>query len=179
MIYDYLNMNINFTRSTALLGPINFESADVVFSNIHKAMDKDPNAETFLIINSGGGIVDVGNMIIDLLPTLSPKLVTVGTGVIGSMAIPVFLCGHKRVITRHTRFFFHEIGRSYKDARLGVGEVQSHLGDMKALQRWYIDYIVNRTEGKISARRLSGLMKQETTLYPDDLKNLGFFSEII
>ncbi len=172
-------MIINFARSATIIGPINSESASQVLKDTHKWIKEDPNAETFLVINSGGGYVDIGNTIIDMLPLLSPKLVTVGTGMVGSMAIPVFLCGQKRVITRHTRFFFHEIGRNYRDTRLGVGEVESQLGDMKAQQKWYIDYVVERTNGKVTARRLRQWMTDQTTLYPDDLKDLGFFEDIL
>lgn len=172
-------MNINYARSSILMGPINHETGSRIFADTAKAIEKDPNAETFLIINSGGGIVDVGNMITSLLPGLSPKLVTVGSGLVGSMAIPVFLCGASRYITRHTRFFFHEIGRNYKDTRMGVGDVKSDLDDLRALQKWYIEYIVERTGGKLSAKRLNRLMVAETTLYPDQMKDLGLFDRVI
>lgn len=172
-------MNIDFSRSVNIIGPINSDSAVHVFRETGKAIEKNADGETFLIINSGGGFVDIGNTIVDILPLQSPKLVTVGTGMVGSMAIPIFLCGRRRFIAKHTRFFFHEIGRNYKDTRLGVSEVEYQLGDMKAQQQWYINYVVERTGGKVTADCLRQWMKNETTLYPDDLKDLGFFEAIL
>jgi len=172
-------MHINFARSLGLLGVVNRESVDAIFKGAAGLIGKDPSAEVFLLINSGGGSVDAGNMVIDLLPKLCPNLVTVGSGMVGSMAIPIFLSGGKRYITRHTRFFFHEVGNNYKDTRLGVGEVESDLKDLEALQHWYIEYVVERTEGKLSEKRLRRMMRSETTLYPKDMKGLGLFDKVI
>lgn len=171
-------MKNHYTNLVTLIGPIQFESVNGVITNVRKILEKGEKSCT-LMISSGGGMVDVGNMLVDVLPGLVQNLTTIGTGMVGSMAIPVFLCAPKgnRLITSHTRFFFHEIGRNYTNTRLGVGEVESDLRDLKALQKWYIDFVAENT--RLSTKKISDLMRDETMLYPDNLLRSGFAKEII
>lgn len=173
-------MKLNFKRSTVLFGPVNLESSGKILAELIGIEGKgSPGEESFLFINSGGGGVDAGNTLIDLLPHAVSNLVTVGTGMVGSMAIPVFLCGSKRVVTKHARFFFHEIGRTYKDIRLGVGEVESDLRDLRIVQGWYVDYVISRTNGKMKPSYLRKIMREETFLFPDDLIRYGLVDEVL
>ncbi len=177
-------MKIDSKRVVPLMGTITVESAAKVLESISKLVESDsttgPTQPIYLVINSGGGLVDAGNMLVDLLPTIVPELVTIGTGRVGSMAVPIFCVGKKRLVTRHTRFFFHDVGVvHHKDEQHGLSEMRSYVVDLDQLQSWYKECIVSASGGVFTDPDLTGFMKNETYIYPPDLIRLGLVHEII
>lgn len=63
----------------------------------------------FLHINTPGGVVSQGLALIDTMNISKTPVHTVGTGMIASMGIPIFITGKKRMATEHAIFMFHDI----------------------------------------------------------------------
>lgn len=174
---------IDSKRTVALLGKINTETAGRVIRDIMERYEADPQKEVTLFISSGGGSVDAGFMLVDVLRTLVKtgcKLVTIGSGLVGSMAIPVFMCGKNRKITTHTRFFFHELGFiSGSETRMSTSGAAAQAKSLGMIQKWYADFVEQHSGGKMIAETVEKLMEEESFLYPQDILEKGIAHEII
>lgn len=62
-----------------------------------------------LIINSPGGGVTAGLALIDTLQSLDCPVITVGEGVVASMAAVIMACGDRRQVYRHTQVLIHQL----------------------------------------------------------------------
>jgi len=176
-------MIIDVKRTVSLFGNINHEVSGRIIGEVAKIVSgdsPDEQKDILLFISSGGGYVDAGNLMIDTLPLLSQRIVTLGSGNVSSMAIPLLVLGYKRLVTKHTRFLFHDIGRTFgKDERLGLTGAESSLKDLRVLQDWYIEYVVSRSSGKIDSDKIREIMSDETFLYPEEMLRYGLIDEII
>ncbi len=87
-----------------------------------------------IFINSGGGSVSDGFAIIGAMEMCSTPIVTYGLGLVGSMALAIFMKGDVRISARHTRFMYHTV------AYQSVGYIKDHelaLAECGILQRMY------------------------------------------
>jgi ATP-dependent Clp protease protease subunit len=64
--------------------------------------------EVTVLFSSGGGSVDDGVALYTILRSLPVKITIHAVGVVGSIAIPVFLAAPNRVASVNSRFFFHD-----------------------------------------------------------------------
>ena len=73
---------------------------------IHEALIglQQTNIKNLLIQSDGGSLVSL-IWAIDYL--INANLCTVGSVIVGSLAVPIFLCGKKRVAFSDTKFFIH------------------------------------------------------------------------
>lgn len=62
-----------------------------------------------LIINSPGGSVTAGLALIDTMQSLDCPVITVGEGVVASMAAVILACGDRRQVYRHTQVLIHQL----------------------------------------------------------------------
>lgn len=62
-----------------------------------------------LIINSPGGSVTAGLALIDTMQSLDCPVITVGEGVVASMAAVILACGDHRQVYRHTQVLIHQL----------------------------------------------------------------------
>jgi ATP-dependent protease ClpP protease subunit len=123
---------------------------------------------------------DPSFMFIDMVKVYGVNLTTIGSGGVGSMAVPIFAMGNRRLITRHTDFFFHDLGfHPEKEERLSVSELERKSENLMVSQKWYAEILEERTQGKFKAEEVLRLMKQESYLYPDDLLRVGLAHEVI
>lgn len=60
-----------------------------------------------ILFSSGGGSVDDGVALYTYLNAQPIEVTMHAVGVVGSVAIPVFLAGKKRLASKNARFFFH------------------------------------------------------------------------
>ena len=163
-----------------MLGNITYESIAKQFEKLQTLWQKNPTAPIFCIINSGGGMIDAGFMFVDLIEMMKVNLVTIGTGGVRSMAIPMFCAGQHRVVTAHTDFFFHELGfQPNKDERLAVSEILDRGKNLDVSQGWYADFVSEKTGGKLTSRAVKRMMEKETYLMPDEIVKCGLAHEVI
>lgn len=93
-------------RSILLFDNINHKTAKDVISRLI-ALDKLNKKRIILRINSGGGTVADGIAIIDTIRLIESPVVTWVTGLAGSMAGLIAICGNFRVMTKDSALMLH------------------------------------------------------------------------
>jgi ATP-dependent Clp protease, protease subunit len=175
-----VNIQINKNRTVALFGKISGESIGKTLDKIIELEQKEPGKEIFFLLNSGGGFNSPGFMFIDLINTLDINLTIIGSGMVGSMAVPIFAAGKKRIVTKHTMFFLHEVGRTFDgDSRLSTREIAAALESNRIGTMWYAEIIEQQTKNAFKADKVIQLMKDEQYLLPEKMKEYGLVHEII
>jgi len=136
-----------------------------------------PEATSYEIsINSPGGYVDVGDAIFDYLTSLKKQgkqLVTIQTGLIGSIATKIFLVGDRRIVDDRYKFWIHN---PFQENVSGDADAMQAAADLlgateKNLRKFYADFT------QISDEGLDGLMKIETGLTADQCVKFKFATE--
>ena len=167
-------------RSAAIFGDITHERVVKPLETILKLWMEEPNEEIILLINSGGGSLNPSFMFADMITALAIPLTTIGSGAVCSMAIPIFVSGKKRLVTKHTNFFFHELGSTPdKDERLPLEEVEKMAKSLRNSQEWYAEIVSGSSGGKLTKEKVLGLMRDGRYIYPDEAKKLGLVDDII
>ncbi len=169
------------SATCSLFGKIEYPTIDRVYREMTELRKNTPTLPVDLIISSGGGIIDVGFALVDLLTLFQRRgliLTSVGVSAVGSMAIPVFMSAGRRIITPHTSFFFHELGYTTDGERITTRESGFRTGSLRKDEEWYSE-IIAKQSGKISAREVRKLMKKTSNLYPDQIIRYGLAHEII
>ena len=173
-------MTLKPDQTVLLLGTITTDSVTKALHEIISFYSKKNTEEITLIVSSGGGSIQAGFTMIDIIQSMRIPLTTIATGHVGSMAIPVFCLGNRRLVTRHTSFFFHEVGfRDEKPERKTLSQIQDHSDDLENSQRWYAEFISEQSSIHIHPQRIIDLMIKESWLYPTEIKALGIAHEII
>ncbi len=167
-------------RIVPLFGKINHETMTKTMELMLGHWKKDRDKEIKLIVCSGGGMCDPSFMFIDMIKFYNINLTTIASGGVGSMAVPIFASGIKRFVTKHTDIFLHDLGFSPdRDERLSITELHRKSDNLEVSQKWYAEYLEERTSGKFKASKVLKLMKAEVYLYPEEIIKLGLAHEII
>lgn len=91
-----------------LYGEVNAKSAGDVIDAIHAANKLGLRKPILLFLNSPGGSVLSGNMIIDAMESSRRPVVTINVGLCASMCAIAFEHGHRRLTTRNAILMLHE-----------------------------------------------------------------------
>ena len=143
------------------------------------AEDKDIPAEKrrpiIIYINSEGGSSFDGQALIDVVLASKTKVITVGVGMVASMAYLIYLAGHERIAFANTAFLQHEgetgvSGLSASKAK----ETMAFFDDMEERAK---QYILKRTT--ISEETYDKFYKREWWMYSQDAKANGIVDKII
>lgn len=78
-----------------------------------------------MFITSGGGSAHAGNAIIGAMEMSETPIVTIGLGIVASMALAIFVAGDVRIAHRFTRFMYHSV--AYGED----GALQDHIDGIK------------------------------------------------
>ena len=145
--------------------------------NVIEQVETYPQATQFEVsINSPGGYVDVGDDIYNYLLSLKKQgkqIVTIQTGLIGSIATKLFLAGDRRIVDDRYKFWIHNPFQenvsgdadALQTAANAVAETE------KSLRKFYAEFTSITDEG------LDGLMKIETGLTADQCIKFKFGTE--
>lgn len=147
-------------------------------SNLHQLA---PNEPICLFLSSGGGSCRAGFAFYEFISyVLKPIIYTVVLAEVGSMAIPMFLVGSKRFMTKNSTLYFHELGRTFSsDERLSTSEISNCLSDLSVDQQRYEMIVTERSEGKVSVPELISLMKGNTNVYAEHAVELGLAHSVL
>lgn len=88
-------------------GPLHERSTNALRYRIAEIIERKDFDSLTVIFASGGGSTDQGLSLYNFLRSLPIPVHMHAVGHVGSMAVPVFLAGHRRTCTPHSRFFFH------------------------------------------------------------------------
>jgi len=167
-------------RTVLLFDTINFETISKALASILVHWREDSKKEIELIICSMGGFCNASFMFIDMIDRHGINLTTIASGGVGSMAVPIFAAGRKRLVTEHTELFLHDLGNyPGKGERRTATDLQRESDNLEVSRRWYAEYIEKRTLREFKASKVLKFMKEEKYLYPKDLLRFGLASEII
>ncbi|UGO46246.1 head maturation protease [Bacillus phage vB_BanS_Chewbecca] len=95
-----------------------------------------------IFINSGGGAVTDGFAIIGAMEMCNTPIVTYAMGLVGSMALAIFVAGDIRIAHRHARLMYHSLAYGM------LGHIKDHeqqIQEADLLQRMYNSLMVERT----------------------------------
>ncbi len=97
-------------RIIFLNGEIYDELADIIKAQLLYLEQLDPESDTKIYINSGGGSIYDGLGIIDTMEYVTNDIVTINTGIAASMAAVILCCGTegKRKSLRRARTMIHQ-----------------------------------------------------------------------
>ena len=97
------------SRSIIISGEINQALAEKISSQLLllQEMGDEPIK---LFINSQGGNVDAGDTIHDMIKFIKPRVIVIGTGLVASAAITIYLAANKedRYSLPNTRYMIHQ-----------------------------------------------------------------------
>ena len=150
-----------------LFGRVGKDTADHFREEYIRALDNDLTDAT-VVINSGGGEVNAGIGIFNILSGSGLNITTVIYGETGSIAATIFLAGQKRISMPDSTFTLH--AASYTSgARLG------QIADSTSLISSPFRRILGWNDAQL-ARFFSS--STEAMLLPDEALSLGMITEV-
>ncbi len=98
------------SRTILLSGSINDEQAHKIVGQLLLLDAEDGEKPIRLIINSGGGSISSGFHIFDTIQALQAPVITIGSGLVASMGVTLFLSVPKerRFAFAHARYMIHQ-----------------------------------------------------------------------
>ena len=129
-----------------------------------------------IIINSGGGYVDAGWALIDLLSFVDNRVVTVAMGEVASMAASIFMAGDYRIMTQNATCMIHHFttvaGGNYRDL---IAQRKSEDMEYQKLVKHLINCSKYKTEQEVVKHLL---LDQDNFLSPQEVKKHGLCDQI-
>ena len=96
------------SRKIFCTGEINSESVNNLILQLMYLESVDSTSPIFLYINSGGGEVQSGLALYDVMQSLESPVHTVCMGMAASMAAILFAAGDKRLMLPHSKIMIHD-----------------------------------------------------------------------
>lgn len=96
-----------------------------------------------MFINSGGGSATAGFAIINAMEMSETPIVTYGLGIVGSMALGIFMAGDIRIATRFCRFMYHSVGYGTEGY---IKDHEDQLKEASVLQDMYNSLFLDKTK---------------------------------
>ena len=161
-------------RQIMLFSEINQQSAKEVVEKLF-VFDQMSDKPITLWINSGGGSVDDGYAIIDVMRQARSPIITLIAGSACSMAAMISIAGDLRTMTQNSTWMAHDI------ASFGMGDYITKVADRT-------EYLTReQTKGeehlreytKLSEKNIEKARHGELWLYPDVCLKKGIIDEII
>ncbi len=121
-----------------------------------------------VLINSGGGDLDAGIGIYEVLKTSGLKFTTRALGLVGSTAALIFQAGTSREMTEGGYIFMHE---GSVDASGGIKTLKSYSEHSQNLHQWYCRQIADRSG--VSLQTIMKLAAAETFVNAEASLEMG------
>jgi ATP-dependent protease ClpP protease subunit len=141
---------------------------------------EQPNHESLtILLSSEGGSTDEGLALYNFIRALPVPVHMHAVGHVGSMAIPVFLAGHKRTCSPFSRFFFHAYDWGFNGRQM-----TDRIAE--ALQRLRSDIELSskiaERHTSLSSERLAELYNTSPTptiLTPNEAQDAGLVESVL
>jgi ATP-dependent Clp protease protease subunit len=135
----------------------------------------DSGNRIVITLSSPGGDVDVGMSIYELLRTADAEIVIHGYGIVGSIAVLIFMGADKRVLTPGTRFFVHP-GSAAAAFPENIFSVNAKSAELMFLHRWYCEQLAARSGTDVNT--VSYMCDRDTFLSAHDALKFGFATHL-
>ncbi|KFZ25974.1 MAG: ATP-dependent Clp protease proteolytic subunit 2 [Candidatus Izimaplasma bacterium HR2] len=172
-------MEFNFERDIYLFGDVNKEIAFKIIEriNILNRYDEEMlrnGPRTFkpqpisLHINSGGGSIYDGMALYSTIKNSVTPVITIGSGMVGSAALLIYLGGRYRVVYPYTTFLFH----SPKWGVVGTPYEVHNFNE--EYNRMYLQLIeITQKECNLSNEIINRIYREDLQLYMDPKEALS------
>lgn len=131
-----------------------------------------------IYINSGGGSVTEGWAIYDKLKASGKNIVTIGEGIVGSIATVIYMAGNERKLHENSKFFIHNpYWQPDAPTPMEAGDLTKLAGELKKEEDKILNFYASQTGTPIET--IEPLMKQATDLTSAQAIELGFAHSII
>lgn len=167
-------LEIDEKRSVKINFPIGYfkESDDAVKEQLKQlGNSKDP---IFVLLDSPGGSVDVGNEMISLMQAADGPVYTVCVGLCASMAAVILEHGTKRFALDRSTIMFHDASGG---ARGSLGEMNSILQYYRRMVEKTNRYIAERSSMKYET--FMELQKDNLWIDAEDAKSLNLIDDLV
>jgi len=148
-----------------------------------KLIEENGIDEVIIYLNSPGGMAFQGLSIANELELFENKsgipMKIEGRGIIASAAVPVFLVGSHRTVTKHTTFMLHPaklMKGGFFITEEGIEDLEAQTRMMKMLRDSYATIVASHS--KLSKKEVFEMMSKETWLTAEEAKKIGFVDEI-
>lgn len=175
---------LGLDRKIIISSPIDEQIASQVIEQIMAINDFDSQMSVVstyqpepieMFINSGGGSATDGFAIIGAMEMSETPIITYGLGIVGSMALGIFVKGDARISSRFTRYMYHSVAYG------AIGYIKEHEDAYKEsdiLQRMYNSLFEDT--GLTKEMMQSARDKKEDLFFsPSQAKKLGIVDEIM
>lgn len=181
--------NVNFnkdSRAIMLHDYVNEESISFVNFNLLNLIKEDDKNEAekvkhtrepiHLYISSYGGYVDDMWSAIDIILNSKTPIYTYCMGYAMSAGFNIFLAGHKRYISKHSKLMYHQLS-GYNSGK--YMDIKQKMIDIDRDNQNIEKYVISRT--KITQKKLNEIREKKMNwyIYADDSIKLGVADEII
>jgi len=160
-------------------GPIYNPMVNNLRHRIAAAIERSDFGALTILFSSEGGSTDQGLSLHNFLRTLPVPVHMHAMGHIGSIAVPVFLAGHRRTCEPICRFFFHAYDWGFEGRQMSdrIAEAQQRLDSDSELSRKIVE-----TRSKIPHDKLDtlyGRAPTPTIILPEEAKALALVDDIL
>jgi ATP-dependent Clp protease protease subunit len=168
-------------RVLQLFGDVSPETVAPVIACIHYINGVAPHgthqAPIRLYVNSDGGAFEDGFALVDVIRSSAIPVETHCIGRACSVALPVFLAGHKRVMYKHAYVMFH--GVSLNDLSGTSKNLRTTVNEADKSNKTMMDYITSRC--KITPSMLKSHVDKNTDLYlyPEEVIKYKMADELL
>ncbi len=139
--YD-IQRNLLKQRAIVMPHTIDFDTVKKL-TEIILVLDSLSRKPIKIWINCLGGSVWAGLSLIDVMKWTKCPIITVGTGIIASMAVPVFVSGDVRFLSRNSFIMLHPISTTERDY---LPFVKSSVEHAEKLQEIYENILRKNTK---------------------------------
>lgn len=129
-----------------------------------------------IYIQSYGGCVDDMWTLVDIMLSSKTPIHTYCTGYAMSAGLFIFVAGHKRFATKHSKFMYHQMSYGME----GTQQEFEEIADYKKYVQSILElYIVERTKIKQSQLKENRVKKQDWFIFAQEALELGIVTDII
>ncbi len=166
---------MKLSRMIKWIGDIDQKNFDRVLGRIMDLIEEAPKEPIGLFLFSNGGEIDVGFSFYDNMKILKPKLITIGTGTVRSIAPLILASGKVRLLMPNTTLFFHDfyVMDISAESTLGPKRLITFGKELNAGMKNYCNILSERSGGLLSPSKMKRFMTNETSISANEAVKLG------
>jgi len=146
--YDaYLPLVHRVDRTVFFYDDISSESICRATVMIKKMLTESIKKPIEIVLSTEGGECYTGLAFYDFLRTCPCQVTIIGTGIIASMGLIIFLAGDHRVVTEHTRIMSHQVST---DISGKLTDMEIDLKETKTIDDIMLKIVAERTNQSVS-----------------------------
>lgn len=167
-------------KSVNIFGIIGLETLAQWLIPEIQAVENDPSADTLVvnITNTPGGDIHEGFAIRDALELFKrsgKKVITRGTGFVGSVSTVIFMAGDERELTESTTFYIHNpLVTNASGGADDLRKIANYIDDQEAQARK-----IYEAGSNLDGDQVDFLMQHEVYLTAEEALALGFATSVL